>query len=68
MRKLIIVIAAAASIVASSGIASAEEIVLPRVGRYGCEVNGGTVGVAEPGGLVTYNGFYVNPYFCLPPV
>jgi hypothetical protein len=67
MRKLVIVIGAASAIVMSSGVASATEIPLPRVGRWGCEVNGGTVGVLEPDGAVTYDGFYVNPYFCLPP-
>lgn len=67
MRKLIITFAIASAVVMPSGVASATEIDLPRVGRWGCEVNGGTVGVAEPDGLVTYNGFYVNPYFCLPP-
>jgi hypothetical protein len=67
MRKLIVAFGAASAIVMSSGVASAEEIPLPRVGRAGCEVNGGTVGVLEPEGAVTYGGFYVDPYFCLPP-
>lgn len=68
MRKFLVAIGALSAIVASSGAASATEIVLPHVGRYGCEVNGGTVGVLEPDGAVTYDNFYVNPYFCLPPV
>lgn len=68
MRKLVLSIAVVSAIVVPSGAASATEIPLPTIGGYGCQVSLGTVGVIEPEGIVTYDGFYVNPYFCLPPV
>ncbi|HYP23695.1 MAG TPA: hypothetical protein VEV43_08990 [Actinomycetota bacterium] len=67
MRKLVLTVMAASAIVTSGGVASAEEITIPPIGREGCEVSGGTVGVLEPDGAVTYDNFYVDPYFCLPP-
>ncbi|HEV2755573.1 MAG TPA: hypothetical protein VG318_07325 [Actinomycetota bacterium] len=67
MRKALIALGAASAVVMSGGVASATEIHLPHVGRPGCEVNGGTVGVLEPDNTVSYDDFYVNVYFCLPP-
>ena len=67
MRKMVLAIAAVSAIVMPAAPASAEEIELPYVGRWGCGVNLGTVTVLEPGRTVGYDDFYVDANFCLPP-